>query len=124
MDAKEYLFYGFGQIVYSVALSDGKVQMEENKLLHDKVNEGLKSRNVEYDYSGIIFDILDGEKVFTPEDTYQEGIKSMKLGSHKMTPEIKTAFIAILEEIAESFPPVTLEEQSLLVRFRKDIENL
>ena len=124
MDAQDYLFYGYGQIVYAIALADGKVQKEEHRLLHQKVDQGLKTYKIDFDYAGIVFDILDDEKVFTSEDTYTEGLKNMKLGSHKLTPELKTIFGKILEDVAESFPPVTSEEKDYLTRFKSDIESL
>ena len=124
MDAREYLFYGFGQVAYSMALSDGKVQRSEKEKLHDKIEEGLKKHDFDYDFTEIIFTLLDQEDVFTPDDTYNDGIKNMKLGSHKLTPELKNAFSNILETIAESFPPVTIEEQDILTKFRADINQL
>ena len=124
MDARDHLFYGFGQIVYAMALSDGQVQSAERDSLHRQMEEGFQKHQIDYTNTEIIFELLDKEKVFTAEETYKEGLKNMKLGGHKMEPHYKGGFINILETIAMSFPPVTIEERHLLDHFKEDLETV
>ncbi len=121
MDAQDYLFYGFGQVVYSIALSDGKVQKEEFDLLKEKIREGTRNQKVDYGFTDIVFQLLEKQHVFTAEESYASGIKNMKLGGHKMTPELKEAFVNIASHVAASFPPVTIEEESIVNKFKIDI---
>ncbi len=121
MDAQDYLFYGFGQVVYSIALSDGKVQREEYELLKTKIQDGANKHSLDYGFTDIIFQLLEKENVFSAEESYSNGIKNMKLGGHKMTPDMKIAFEDIVGQVAASFPPVTNEEKNIIEKFKTDL---
>lgn len=124
MDAFTHLFYGFGQIVYAVSLADGKVQKEEEKKMHEIVLRNLEAKKIQFDYSDIIFKILKKDDVLNTDQAYEEGIQNMKLGDHLLSAELKNTFIDIMEEIAQSFPPKTSEEQSLISRFKEDLSQI
>lgn len=124
MDAINYLFYGLGQVAYAVALSDGKVQKEEEKKMHEIITEGLKDLDDELDYTEIIFKVMDHDHIFDPDEAYQEGIQNMKLGGHLLNEQYRKVFVEIIEKIAAAFPPKTEEEMLLLERFRNDLPNI
>jgi hypothetical protein len=106
MDAKELIYYGFGQIIFSLALSDGKVQREEVESLNSILGEWLTKINlIEMDVAGIIFKLQNSENTFTASDSFEMGIKNIKLGDNHLTPQLLKNFTIILNNIAEAFPP-------------------
>lgn len=118
MDAKELIYYGFGQIIYSLALSDGKVQKEEIEKLNSLLEKARENKLIEMDVAGIIFKLQNTENSFTAADSFKMGIKNIKLGDHHLTPQLFENFITILDEIAKAFPPKTKEELSIVNEFK------
>jgi len=123
MDAKQSLFYGLGQIAYAVAQADGKVQREEREKLHAFLKNEIKNIDGDFDYTDIIFQLLDKEHIDF-ETSYKWGIDSMKLGSHKLTHELKWSFLDLLCKVAESYPPSTDREKEIIARFTKDLRTI
>ncbi len=119
MDAKELIYYGFGQIIYSLALSDGKIQSEEIESLNLILEKAHLNNLIEMDVAGIIFKLQNTENSFTSSDSFKMGINNIKLGDNHLTPQLLKNFIAILNEIAAAFPPKTKEELSIV----NDFEN-
>lgn len=124
MDAFTHLFYGLGQVVYAVSLADGKVQREEEKKLHDIITQNLKESSVQYDYADIIFKILKHDNLLSADQAYEEGMKNIKLGDHKINEDLKTMFIKIVQDVADAFPPTTSEESRYIIKFCEDISTL
>lgn len=123
MDAKQSLFYGLGQIAYAVAQADGQVQREEREKLHSFLKKEIKNIDADFDYTDIIFQLLDKEHI-NFETSYKWGIDSMKLGSHKLTNQLKWEFLEILCKVAESYPPSTDRENEIIARFTKDLKTM
>lgn len=101
MDSKQYLYYGLGEIAYSIAIADGKLEREEAQKFHDLIVEEVK---VEFDYniSEIIFALLKKENIGSAT-TFQWGIKNMTLGERYFTVEVRDKFVKILEKTAHFF---------------------
>lgn len=123
MGPQESLFYAIGEIVYAVAAADGEVQTEERKRLEEIVAEELKHHHYDYDVSYIIFQILDRQHR-QPVESYDWGMKTIRTYSHYLSPQLKAACLNLMEKIASAFPGGTAEENSVLQRFKKDIEPL
>lgn len=123
MRPTERLHYAMGQLAYAMARIDGKVQKEERKKFQDIVAAELRTRHYEFDVAGIIFQVLDKDRMDT-ETAYKWAMDEFRLNSHYLHPEMKELFIRIAEKIAKAFPPVTAEEGQLLERFKKDIAPL
>lgn len=120
MTAKEHLYYGFGQVIYCLSFSDGKIQQEEKQKLESIVNDIAKDNTAAIiQITHIIFQILDKEQVFTPTEMLDEGIKNMKLGDQYFTEDLKHLFLQILLEIAEAFPPTLAEELKVVEVYKK-----
>lgn len=119
MTAKEYLYYGFGQVIYCLSFSDGKIQEEEKRKLETIVNN-IAGDNISsvIQVTHIVFQLLDKEHIFTADEMLEEGIKNMKLGDHYFSDELKETFLKILLEIAEAFPPTTPEETTALNNYK------
>ncbi len=122
MDAKDYLYYGFGQIVFGLAFSDGKVQIEEKKLLEKIIDNHFLKDSDGSRVSSIIFQLLDKNNTFSVTEIYEQGVKNMRLGDHYLTPEILEKFNSILRKVADAFPPSTPEELEVIRKFSNDIK--
>ena len=119
----ESLHYALGEMAYSIAFADGKVQPEERKRFHSIVEAELRCKNDAFNVSDIIFHILDKENTDT-KTSYDWAMQQLRLNSHYLSPQLKNTFISVLEKIAKAFPPVTKNEHNLLEKFKKEIEPL
>ena len=123
MDSKQNLYYAFGQIAYALAAADGAIQKEEKEKLHLIVTNGLKDHILEFDYSEIIFLMLGKEHV-DMKTAYAWGLKQFRLSSQYLSEKMKQDFLAILEKIAEAFPPLTMDEKQLIEKFSIDLKEI
>jgi uncharacterized tellurite resistance protein B-like protein len=119
----ESLHYAIGELAYTVAFADGKVQKEEREKFQDIVAAEMKNQDYNFDVSDIIFQILQKEKVDS-DTVYEWAMKEIKLNSQYVSPEMKFTFITVMEKIAAAFPPVTSVEKNIIEKFKKDIESI
>ncbi len=124
MDARQHLFYGLGQVAYAIAISDGKIQREEEEALLKLVQDGFRELGGDITYTEIIFLINEKDKNRDGNFLYREGVKNIDLGSHHFTPELKEGFLSLLNKIAASFDSVSSGEQVFLNQFKQDIEQI
>jgi uncharacterized tellurite resistance protein B-like protein len=122
MDAKQHLYYALGALAYAVAMADGKVQHEEREKLQDIVTSGT-DHEIDFTYTDIIFKLLQQDKTGFKE-VYHWAMKSFELGKYHFTPAMKAEFIAIIQQVADAFPPTVPEEQALISRFADDLGKL
>ena len=120
MTPLQNLHYAIGQLAYTTALIDGKIQQEERKKFHDIVSAELRCHDYDFDISDIIFQILDKDKTDS-ETTYKWAMEQIRLNSHYLSPKLKETFVRVMEKVAKAFPPVTKSEANLLERFKKDM---
>ncbi len=120
MTAKEHLYYGFGQVIYCLSFSDGEIQEEEKRKLESIVEDiaGDNHSSV-IQVTHIIFQLLDKEQVFTPQEMLEEGIKNMRLGDQYFSDELKSMFLNILLEVAEAFPPALPQEREVINEYKR-----
>src|SRR4051812_43956468 len=102
MSPIQNLYYAVGQIAFAVATSDGALQKEEHEKFQSIVSAQLSKGKYDFDISSIIFKILEKEHLST-EDTYQSAMHQIRLNSHYLSPEMKTTFINVINEIALAF---------------------
>lgn len=120
MEGKQNLYYALGQIAYAVAKADGSIQNEEKQKLHDIVLEHIKLHDTEFDISEIIFHVLQKENL-SFQHAYNWGIKELSKYSYYLTDDMKIDFIATVEKIAYAFDSMTIEEESVIEKFRQDL---
>ena len=120
MRPKESLHYAIGQLAFAIARSDGEVQKEERQKFHDIVAAGLRGKDQDFDVSGIIFQIMDKNRS-SAEDAYHSAMNEIRLNSHYLSPELKKTFVHVLEKVAKAYPPVTIDEEEILERFKREI---
>ena len=114
------LHYAIGQLAYTMARIDGKVQREERNKFHSIVEAELRCKDYGFDISDIIFQILNKDKPDS-ETSYNWAMNEIYLNSHYLSPKMKTTFICVMEKVAKAFSPVTKSEANLLERFKKDM---
>ncbi|MGE0567397.1 MAG: TerB family tellurite resistance protein [Bacteroidia bacterium] len=123
MTPAENLYYAIGQLAFAVAFSDGKVQKEERERFHQIVSEELMTDKHGFDVSDIVFQVLDRDKM-DASTVYDWSFKEIKQNSHYLSPEMKEKFINVMQKIAEAYPPVTADENSILSKFFNDIKDI
>jgi uncharacterized tellurite resistance protein B-like protein len=121
MTSIESLHDAIGMLAYAVAFADGKVQLQERKKWEAIVAAELRMKDVHFDIADISFKLMARDKMDV-KSVYDWAMKEIRLNSHYLSPELKETFIKIMEKMARAYPPVTVEEQSLIDRFREDIE--
>ncbi len=119
----ESLHYAIGELAYSVARADGKVQKEERNKFHSIVEAELRCKDYAFDVSDIIFKIMDRDKT-NSENSYTWAMEQIRLNSHYLSPKLKETFIRVMEKVSRAFPPVTNAEQNIIDRFKKDISGI
>ena len=120
MTNKEGLYYAFGEIAYAVAAAGKTIDEAEKKVLHDQLVKSVSDHGLDFDYSEIIFQLLSKDHTDV-KTAYEWAMKEMKLHEYYLTEKLKNDFIGILEKIASAKPPVTLDEENLIERFKRDI---
>ncbi len=123
MNPLQNLHYALGELAYSIARADGKVQESEKKRFHSIVAAELRLGNYDFDLSDIIFQIMDKEHIDT-ETSYHWAMNEIRLNSHYLSPELKQTFIRVMEKVARAYPPVTIQEKELLDKFKTDIATI
>ncbi|MDX2173117.1 MAG: TerB family tellurite resistance protein [Bacteroidota bacterium] len=121
MTALENLHYAIGELAYAVALADGEIQKEERLKFHNLVEAELRCKDYNFNVSDIIFQIMDRDKT-SLQDAYDSAMKQIQVNSHYLSPELKATFIKVMEKVAKAYNPVTINEQNIIEKFKKDIE--
>ena len=120
MTPTENLYYALGEIAYTIAFADGKVQREEMDRFSEIVKSGLQSGTNSYDIAGIVFELLRKER-HDADTTYEWAMREFNNNSHYLSPEMKQSFLDTLDAVSKAFPPVTSKEEALLESFKRDI---
>lgn len=120
MTPKENLHYAIAELAYAIAKADGQVQKAERQKFHDMVAAEIRCGDTYYDVADVGFQVLDKGDMDTAT-TYQWAMNEIKLNSHYLSPELKKEFVRFIEKIAKAYPPVTIEEENLIEKFKSDI---
>jgi hypothetical protein len=123
LTSKEHLYYALGILIYTVASADGKIQREEKEKLHDILNFELGKNGIDFDYSEIIFHILQKDKPGI-ENACKWALDALSTGKHYLSNDIINKFSKVLRKVAEAFPPKTKEEMGIIYEFEKKIKLL
>lgn len=116
MTAEQTLFYAAGQIAYSLAAADGKIQREEVDAVNRFItNETEKTFSA--DYADIIFHILqkDHTDVMTALQWAKDSIRSSRPW---LTKDYREKFCTLIDTIVAAYPPVTTEEINLVTTYK------
>jgi len=124
MEGVERLYYGLGLLAFAVAKADGTINSEERNKLHDIVKKEAKCNHEEIDISEIIFHVLDKHDSFSEEMLYELAMKEMRTNSSYLEDDMRSDFAGVLEKVARAFQPITPEENSIILKFREEIEQI
>lgn len=124
MEKREYLFYGFGQVCYSIAMSDGKIQKAEHDDLIKLLKEEFETLDIDFDVLEISFELMFRDGVDSSSEAYNFGIKNMETAKQFINQELLANFNRILMNIADSYKGIDEEEMNVIRKFNKDIESL
>lgn len=116
----EQLCNALGQLAYAVARTDGEVQKAERQKFCEIVAGEMEGNNYNFDIASVIFQMMDKDQVST-EDSYRRAMDQIRRNCQYLSPSLKATFIRVMEKIAEAYPPVTVNEELLLNRFKRDI---
>ncbi len=124
MTPLQNLHTAIGELAYAVACADGAIQKEEHEKFKAIVAAELRCNENNFDFSDIIFQILEKDKYVDVQTAYDWAMNEIRLNSHYLSPKLKETFVKVMEKMAEAYSPVTLEEMNLIDKFKKDIEPL
>lgn len=124
MEKREYLFYGFGQICYALAMSDGKVQKAEHDDLIKLLKNEFEILDIDFDVLEISFELMFRDGVENSEEAYKNGIKNMETGKKFINSDLTAKFNRILMNVGDSYKGVDQEEMNIIRQFNKDIEQI
>lgn len=122
MEKREYLFYGFGQVCYSIAMSDGFVQKDEHDDLLKLLKNEFEILDIDFDVLEISFELMYRDNIGNSTEAYLNGIENMKTGKQFLSNELLSQFNRILMNIADAYEGVSKEEMQIVRKFNKDIE--
>lgn len=123
MNATQKIYYALGQLAYLVALADGKVQESEIRALHKLVINEIKKHNTNFEYSDIIFNVLNEEKL-NPDLIYEFAINELKEASEFITESIKNEILSVLTNIASSYDNVSDEELKVIRNVEEELKKM
>lgn len=123
MDGIEKIYYALGELAYLVALADGDVQNSETDKIHAIVVNELKKHNPSFEYSEVIFSVLNGEKQ-NLDFVYDSAIYELKSASNYLTDDLKQQIISVLTKVAEAYHHVTLGEHEMIEKVHRELNKM
>ena len=123
MEGLQNVYYALGEMAYAVAKSDGSVNAEERKKIHDIVMQETAGHNVDFDVAEIIFHILKKDDIDT-KTTYDWAMNEFRKNKEFLTRDMVIDFIAVAEKVAVASNSYTRNEKSIVNQFRKEISEL
>jgi len=117
------IYYALGQLAYAIARADGNIQDEEKMVLHSIVVQEARTHGIDLDISEIVFELMQRDNTDT-ETSYTWAMNELKRNKQYFVPVLREKFIKILERVARAYPPVVIEEKTLLERFRREVRGL
>jgi uncharacterized tellurite resistance protein B-like protein len=124
MTPTENLHYAIGQLAYAIAKADGQVQKQEREKFARIIAAELRMHDEDFNVSDIIFKIIEDEKIVSAKDAYEWAMAQIRTNSHYLSPKLKETFIKVMEKVAKSYPPVTIDEMEILEKFKKEIATI
>jgi uncharacterized tellurite resistance protein B-like protein len=124
MEGTGRLYYGLGLLAFAVAKADGKIDPEERRKLHEIVEKDSSCQHPDLDISEIIFHILKKYDSNDQSDLYDRAMNEFRTARAFIQDDMRSDFPALLEKIARAFHPITPEENEIIQRFRKDLEQM
>ena len=87
------------------------------------VIEATQDHNLDFNYSEIIFWLLDKENQDS-KTVYQSAMKNFHGLKHFYNDDLKMKFIDVLQQIADAYPPYSIEEMNCMDKIKMEFDNL
>lgn len=123
MNPLQKIYYALGELAYIVAAADGAIQNSEINKLHELVVKQLKEHNSSFEYSDVIFNVLNEEKP-NLDLIFKLAIEELKSASNYITPQIKEQIIGVLTKIGESYEQVTSHQKEIIDKVDLELRKL
>jgi uncharacterized tellurite resistance protein B-like protein len=112
------LYMGLGSMIYAVAKSDGKFQLDEMQTAKEVLADEPHGELALYAL------MLREEYNETVEEAYAFAMRRFTNQRQHLTETTKKHFVLILQRIANAHDDTSRKEQDLIQRFRRDLRRL
>jgi len=123
MEIHENMYYGIGKIALAVAKADGEITRNEFIQLKDCVKQTEEELKVDLGLLEIAFQYFQKYDGIPVKTLIEEGIHDFHLGDDHLTPKLAESFKTLLIKVAEAQPPITVEEDVVLIKFIDFLES-
>lgn len=112
MYSKEKLYETFGELLYAIALSDGRIQDEEVAELKEMIKFHPLARDIMWSFN------YEKSKSTTVEEAYKKAVDIFK---HNGPAAEYKDFEEILAKVAAACDGISSEEKRIIDSFRQDL---
>lgn len=112
-----------GSLAYAIAKADGEIQQQEKDIIRRLAQQEFLSEGGSGEWIENMFRHMEKENI-SLEDAYSYAIDTLEANrfDFDFTTSVKKKCLRFMERIAEAFADTSLEERSVISRFKKDIE--
>jgi tellurite resistance protein len=121
--ALENIHRAMGSLAYTIAMSDGEIQVAEKNILLKIANETFQLNNYNSEHIKSMFDQLEKQEV-SIQESYDYAIDCLKASrfDDSFNNGVKHQCVDFMRKVAISFGEVDFKEQSIIEQFIKDID--
>jgi uncharacterized tellurite resistance protein B-like protein len=112
MIKRERLYDAFGELIYAIAIADGKVQKEEIETLEELLSRHPWAMEIKWSFN------YEQNKHHSVEEAYKRAIDVCK--ENGPDPEYKY-LLDVMEQVAEAFGGIIPQEQEIIDNFKYDL---
>jgi uncharacterized tellurite resistance protein B-like protein len=112
MIKRERLYDAFGELIYAIAIADGKVQKEEVEALEKLLSRHPWAMEIKWSFN------YEQDKQHSVEEAYKQAIDVCK--ENGPDPEYKY-LLDVMEKVAEAFGGIIPQEQEIIDNFKYDL---
>jgi uncharacterized tellurite resistance protein B-like protein len=109
---KEKLYEAFGELIYVLAMADGKIQESEKDALQQLINQHPLGADIKWSFD------YEARKASNVQDTYKKVLNTCQ--AYGPT-EDYLLLIDLLKQVAEASQGIDEEEQAVVDNFQSDL---
>ncbi len=114
MIKRERLYDAFGELLYAIAMADGKVQKEEIRVIEGILNKHLWAKEIKWSFD------YEKYKNHSLEEAYTKAISVCK--ENGPDPEYKY-LLDLMRIVADAFDGTVAQEEHIISRFKGDLHD-
>lgn len=116
---EDTLRYAACLLACAAAGVDGRIQEEEKSQLHSIINNELVL-NKNFKYAGMLDRLLMYNHALKADHNW--AMSEIKKHEKQLSPQLKQQFVSLVQRVAETFPPVTPEENEFVAKIKADLD--